>query len=228
MKRLGVIGGLGPETGCTFCLNVNNKVIKKTRIQPDIFMQNVPIPESILQKLAHGSKPEEILALLSQSVTKLNIIGSDIIAIPCNTVHSFIDQLRFISKVPIISIIEEVAKECVNKGSKVIGLMASTTSIREKLHSIELHKKNIMTIVPREDQQEIISKTIVKIITNKITKKDKEKLIEIIDDLRNRGADTIMLACTDLRIVISDSDTDIPIIDSTSVLENAAAQAIME
>tara|TARA_Y100000310_G_scaffold124700_1_gene123373 strand:- start:1950 stop:2636 length:687 start_codon:yes stop_codon:yes gene_type:complete len=228
MKQLGVIGGLGPETGCTFCLTINNKVIAKTRIQPNIVMENVPIPETVLHRLAKGEKPMEVLALLSKSITRLNIIGSDIIAIPCNTVHVFIDQLRSISKIPIISIIEESAKECQRIGSKRVFVLASTTSIKEKLHANELLKRKINFIVPNDKQQKKLSEIIVSIVTNRVTHKDKTELISIMKDAKNRGADSIMLACTDLRTIISGSEIDIPIIETTSVLEDSVAQAIME
>jgi len=228
MKQLGVIGGLGPETGCMFCLNVNNKVIEKTQIQPDIIMENVPMPESVLQKLANGEKPSEVLALLSKSVTRLNIVGSDIIVIPCNTVHIFIDQLRSISKIPILSIIEEAAKECQKIGSKKVAIMASTTSIKENLHSKELEKRDIGCITPNIKQQEKISEIIVKIVTNGVTNQDKIDLVSIMNDVKNRGADSIMLACTDIRTIISESDIDIPVIETTSVLENSTAKVILE
>jgi aspartate racemase len=228
MKRLGIVGGLGPETGCMFFLNINNHVIKERNIQPDIIMENVPMPESVLKELAHGKKPAEVLALLSRSVTRLNIIGSEIIAIPCNTVHTFIDQLRFISKIPILSIIEEAAKECKRKGVKNIGIVGSTTSIKENLHSIELSKRNINCIIPTIEQQEKISEIIVKTVMNQVKKNDKIELITILKDIKNRGADSILLACTDLRTIISSSDIDIPIFETTSILEKAAAQAIMK
>ena len=228
MRRLGIVGGLGPETGCQFFLNINNQVIKKTKIQPDIVMENVPMPECVLQELAHGKKPGEVLALLCQSVTRLNIMGSKIIAIPCNTVHVFIDQLRFISKVPILSIIEEAAKECEIRGAKNVGIIGSTTSIKENLHSRELSKRNISCTIPTSKQQEKISEIIVRIVTNQVTKNDKKELIIILQDVKNRGADSILLACTDLRTIISQSDIDLPIFETTSILENAAAQAIMK
>jgi aspartate racemase len=228
MKQLGVIGGLGPATGCMFCVNVNNKVIAKTHLQPDIVMENVPMPQSVLQKLAHGEHPAEVLALLSKSVTRLNMVGSDIIAIPCNTVHIFIDQLRSISKVPILSIIEEAAKECQRMGSKKVAIIASTTSINGNLHAKELQKRNIDCMIPTQEQQEKISDIIVSIVTNKVTHQDKMDLISIMHEVKHRGADSIMLACTDLRTIISAADIDIPVMETTAVLENSAVEAILE
>jgi aspartate racemase len=226
--KLGIVGGRRPETSCMFCLNVNNKVIEKTNIQPSIIMENVPMPESTLNRLAHGEKPQLVLDLLLKSVNTLNSINSDVIAIPCNTVHVFIDQLRAISKVPIISIIEESAKECENKNFKKVGLIASTTSIKEGLHSKELEKRNIGFIIPTNNQQKTISKIIVKIIRNAVEKSDVMFIRSIISDLKDKGADSIMLACTDIRTIISEKDVSLPIVETTTALENSVAKLLIE
>jgi aspartate racemase len=227
MTRLGIIGGIGPETSCMFCLNVNNKVIRETNVQPSMIMENVPMPESTLNKLAHGEKPQLVLELLSQSVNTLNSIKSDVIAIPCNTVHVFIDQLRAISKVPIVSIIEESAKECEKRNFKRVGLISSTTSVREGLHSKELEKRNISCLIPTDKQQDKISEIIVKIIRNVKEENDVIKIRSIISDLKSKGADSIMLACTDIRTIISEADTSLPIVETTTVLENAVVRLLV-
>jgi aspartate racemase len=228
MTRLGIIGGIGPETSCMFCLNVNNKVIEKTNVQPSIIMENIPMPESTLNKLAHGEKPQLVLELLSKSVSTLNSINSDVIAIPCNTVHVFIDQLRAISNVPIVSIIEESAKECEKRDFKRVGLISSTTSVKEGLHSKELEKRNISCIFPTESQQDEISKIIVKIIRNVVKENDVRFIRSIISDLKDKGADSIMLACTDIRTIISEKDTPLPIVETTTALENAMVKLLVK
>jgi len=227
MKRLGIVGGLGPETSCQFFLNVNNKIIKETRIQPEMIMENVPMSEVILEDLAHGKKPSLVFNLLKESVIRLNKIHSDIIVIPCNTVHIFINQLRIISRAPILSIIEESAKECVHQNFKKIGVLASTTSIKERLHLDELRKFGIQGLIPTVNQQEEISQIIIRLVTNKVGVNDKDYLNFIIKDLQHRGADSILLACTDLRMIISPLDVDLPIVETTTVLENAVVKLFL-
>ena len=127
MKRLGIVGGLGPVTSSQFFVNVNNAVIVQTKVQPDILMENVPMPEALLQRLACGEMPEAVFTLLSNAVIRLQNSGCELIVIPCNTVHVFIDRLRQISFVPILSIVEELVAECSQNGFSAVGLLASTT-----------------------------------------------------------------------------------------------------
>jgi len=228
MKQLGIVGGLGPETGCRFFLNVNNKVIRKTNLQPNLLMENVPMPESALRKLAFGKKPKIVKELLIQSIKRLNHSGADLIAIPCNTVHVFIDQLRDFSKAPIVSIIEESAKECARRGFKKVGLIGSTTSVKESLHITELKKRNISWVIPTKKQQQKISGIIVNIVTNRTKERDKENIKTIINELKNRGADSVLLACTDIRTIILEDDLELPMIETTSVLEDVIAKKLAD
>ena len=190
-------------------------------------MENVPMPESVLLRLASGEKALDALALLSQSVTRLNLSGCEIICIPCNTVHVFIDELRRISKAPIVSIIEESVKECKKRQFKKIGLLGSTTTIKNKLHAKELQKIGIKVVLPTNLQQKEINKIIFKIVTARTDINDIKKLQSIIHCLKINGADSILLACTDLRTIIFQKDIDLPVIDTTTALEDAIVQELL-
>ncbi|MBT4824423.1 aspartate/glutamate racemase family protein [Candidatus Woesearchaeota archaeon] len=203
-KRLGIIGGLGPETGFKFCLNINNKFKEITNTQPDITLENLPISAKAENDIIHGKVGEEHLALLKTAVERLNKIHNkvDLISVPCNTVHVFIDELRKISQIPILSIIEECAKVCKEQKIKKIGILASTKTVNEKLHEKELKKENIELIIPIEQHQKNINKIIIKAINNKTTSKDKEILINHANRLVNEGAQAIVLGCTELPMLI--------------------------
>ena len=82
MKRIGIVGGLGPLTSSQFFVNVNNAVIAQTKVQPNILMENVPMPEALLQRLACGEMPEAVFTLLSNAVIRLQNSGCELIVIP--------------------------------------------------------------------------------------------------------------------------------------------------
>lgn len=226
-KILGIVGGLGPETSCSFCLNVNNEVKKIHDAQPQIIMENVPISDRALDIIAHGGFSAEVLGLLVDSVKRLNLAEVDFIVIACNTVHVFINDLRRISDVPILSIIEQTAKECKNKSFKKVGILGSTTTIKEKLYSLELEKNSIETVIPNKDDQQFVSDCILRIISGCSTAEDKERMKKIIVQLQTEGAEAVILGCTDLCLIISPEDVTLPVINSTSVLEKAAVEYLM-
>jgi len=78
-KRLGIVGGLGAETSCSFCLEINNILREKTGCQPDIVMENVAVPLDIESKMINGELCREMLGLLKKAVIRLNKAGADVI-----------------------------------------------------------------------------------------------------------------------------------------------------
>ncbi len=227
-KTLGIIGGLGTETSCSFCLNVNNSVRKIGQAQPRILMENVPISDKALQTIARGGFSAEALGILVDSVKRLNRAKVDLIIIPCNTVHGCINDLRRISDVPILSIIEETAQECKNKSFKKVGVMGSSTTIKEELYVTELRKQSIEIIIPNKEDQQFVSECIIRIINQNILPEDKQKMIEIIEKMKEKGVESIILGCTDLFLIITPEDVTLPLINSTAVLENSVIKWFLQ
>lgn len=226
-KILGVIGGLGPETGCKFCLNVNRKFKPLTKRQPHILLDNLPISQEAEERLINGGLSQEHLNLLLESVKRLNRLETDLIVIACNTVHIFIDELRKESTVPILSIIEETAKKCKDMGLKKVGILGSTKTIKSGLHTNELKKCNIESITPDQPDQQFVSECILRIINNQIKDDDKIKMVKIIEKLEKEGARGIILGCTELPLLISDQDAKIPIINTTEILEDSSVNNLI-
>lgn len=218
---LGVIGGLGPETGCRFCLQVNDRVKQLTRRQPHIVLDNLPISQVAEKCLINGRFSSEHLELLKESVKRLNNIQADVIVITCNTVHVFIDELRDESEKPILSIIEETAKKCNEMSITKVGLLASTKTVLSGLYLNELKKFKIELTTPNKEDQEFISKCILRIINHQVRGSDSKEIIRIIETMKKEGAEGMILGCTDLPLLVPTTDVNVPIINTIKVLEDS-------
>src|SRR3989338_4254960 len=226
-KTLGIVGGLGTETSCSFCFNVNRQVKDISPGQQHIIMDNVPVPKEVERAIAHGEHSPEMFFLLKSSVRRLDKSGAHLIVIPCNTVHVFIDELRQQSTVPLLSIIEETTKECVKHGFQKVGLLASSTTVRQKLYNEKLRENGIELLIPDEQQQDFLSECIIKILNSHLEKEDKQKIIEILERLQESGAEAIILGCTDLFLAVKPEDVTLPLINSTAVLENSVIEWLL-
>lgn len=224
---LGVIGGLGSETGCRFCLNVNNQFKLLTKRQPHILLDNLPISQEAERRLITGGPSEEHLDLLMESVQRFNELDAEVIVIACNTVHVFIDKLRKMSTTPILSIIEETAKKCHELHLAKVGLLGSTKTVQSGIHSKELKKLDIEVVIPNEADQHFVSECIIRIINNQGSDDDRKIIVEIIRKLEKEGATGIILGCTDLPLLLSGQDANIPIISTMRVLEDSAIKHLV-
>ncbi|MBT3406048.1 amino acid racemase [Candidatus Woesearchaeota archaeon] len=224
--RIGIIGGIGSETSCTFCLNLNNEIRKITNTQPSIVLENLPISAEAERKIINGQVTNEHLQLIKEAIIRLNKINVELIVIPCNTVHTFIKDLRSTSTCQILSIIEETTKQIASKKVRKVGILASTKTINEKLYATQLNTENIELVLPKE--QEKISKIILRILNNTNNHKDKDFMNEKIRELKKDGAEAVIIGCTDLSKKLNQEDHQIPLIHALSALQEATITRITQ
>ncbi len=227
-KTVGIIGGLGPVTSCNFCLNLNRIVKTETKRQPHLFLDNLPISCKAEEEIIKGGSSKEHFTLIKKAVERFNLLKVDFIAIPCNTVHIFLEKLRKDSLVPILSIPEECAKKCKELNFHKVGLLGSTKTVKQKLHEKELQKKKIQIILPNKKNQQFIDNCIIRIINNKCFSSDKQNLLQIAQQLQNKGAEAIILGCTDLPLLLSKKDMKISLINTLEVLEEKVVSFLVK
>jgi len=214
---------LGPETTSEFYLNLIKKSRKYCSAYPSILIDNISFPFCLEKEIISDSRNEEkLLPILKESMLRLNRAGADLIAIPCNTVHIFIEELRRVSHAPIISIIDETVKYAKQRNYKKLGLLATTKTIQYKLYQKPLVENGIKVILPREQKK--ISEIIVRILRNSTEKSDKIFLNNIIKKLEQNGCEAVVLGCTDLQLLLKQEKYSIELLDTLEIL----AQSVFE
>ncbi len=229
MRTVGVIGGLGPETTSEFYLKIINLCRKQNKIHyPPILIYSVPVPFKVEQDIVEmGKNEEKMLPVLIDGVKKLKQSKVDFIVIPCNTVHSFIDNLRKIISTPILSIIEETSKKCKTKGYQKVGILSTKKTIEKKLYDKELERFNIELLTPTVQEQKNVSEIIFRILSGKKSKDDKEQLLQVVKGLEKKGAEAIILGCTDLQLLLSQKDSKIKFLDTVEIFAKATVNEIL-
>ena len=118
--------------------------------------------------------------------------------------------------------LDETVKEVFKNKIKTIGILATTTTIEQKLYQKALSEKNINFVLPNKTDQKMISATIAQLLKTGVNKKFKLFLQKVIIDLKNNGAQGIILGCSDLPLLISQSETEIKLFDTTEILANVS------
>ncbi len=181
---------------------------------PEIIICNLPVPDVV-----EGIKqPDKILKVLEKGIKTLERAGVDFIVVPCNTINYFYEDMVKMTKIPIYNIIEETAK--IIKYNK-IGLLATETTIRTKLYKKSLDKYNVKLLLPNKNLRKLTNKIILNILEGKKYRKDKQVLLDIIKELKKYGAEAIVLGCTELPLIIKQSDTILPLFDTIKILADS-------
>lgn len=225
LKTCGIVGGMGPEATALFYMKVI-KQFKNTKGYPPVLIYSVPelfqVANSFLKLNQEGHQLQELVIQGIQMVHN----KVDFCVIPCNTAHIYIKEIREVSKVPVFSIVEETYTHLRMCNRKRVGIVATTATIQSQLYTRPFYENNIIPILPLTCQQVTIAEIIVRIVKGQVKKTDQATLVTIIESLQQRGAECVLLACTDLPILVSQRDTNIPLIDTMDILAQVAANVI--
>ena len=214
-KTVGIIGGMGP--GATALLF--QKIIDHTDAKMDaehihILIDNRPsIPDRTAAILNRDDTP---VRKICESGKRLEEMGAELIAIPCNTSHYFYPYIQENLDVPVINMLEETAKECKKLGFASVGVLATTGTKKTGIYEQALSAQGLQTIYPDEAGQEVLMSIIYdyvkagKPVTGEIFK-------EQLEDMESKGAQAFVLGCTELPIVFSDGDMGRKFIDSLDI-----------
>lgn len=223
MKRLGVIGGLGPLASSRFyelILTMTDAARDQDHIE--ILLYNKPtIPDRT--DFILGRSLENPVTMLSEVGASLVRSGVDYIALPCITGHYFYDQLASNIHVPIIHMIKETVKHCKMNGVSSVGIMATEGTIYSKLFQQEFERCGIATVVPSKAMQEYVSCLIYNNIKASRSP-DMDKFSSVEKELKKKGAEVIILGCTELSLIKKDCNIGAGFLD---VLEVLAMQSIL-
>ena len=225
-KVIGILGGMGPEATAYLYMSIirilQSKGDKYDSDFPKIIIYSLPLPD-IVEKI----KSEKfIVSMLIDGVKKLEFVGSSFIAIACNSVFFYIKQMQNAVSIPIINVMEETAKEVSEKDYKKVGLLGTKLTIKQKLFDNALGKYGIKIIYPNEKQQEKITKIIINILSGKKLKSDTLQLNLIIKYLQNKGAESIILGCTELPLILSQENIDIELFNTTKIIAKEVVEKL--
>jgi aspartate racemase len=216
-KRIGILGGMGPEATAKLYLKIirifqNNYGAKYDSDYPEIMIYNLPLPD-VVEKVDQSSKIKDMLV---KGVQKLESLGVDFIAIPCNTVNYFLPEMRDNVSVPILSILEETAKEVNKFGLKKVAVLGTEMTISTGIYQNVLPSINL--IVPKLEQQQEITGVILNILSGKKFNTDLQRIQTIIQEFKIDGAEKVILGCTELPLLIKKNNATI---DTIEVLAKA-------
>lgn len=220
MKTLGILGGVGPETTSKIYLSVIRHIRKNGGEKyPPIMIYNLPFPFAIENEvIAQGINSEKMIPYLVSGAKILEKSGVDFGILPCNTLHKYIGEIRSAVKFPFLSIVEETVLTLKNMKVKSAGILATQTTIDSRIYEVGLRNSGIDLIYPSCDEQATINNIIINLLKGTKSESQKEKIETVCSSLHKRGADVILLACTDLQLITSNMQVEAPIVDTTEIL----------
>ena len=224
LKTIGLIGGMSWESTVTYYKIINETVKEKLGglHSAKCILYSIDFQE--IEECQANGNWEKSGEILGEAANNLDKAGADFIVICTNTMHKVINQIKEKISIPILHIAEMTAEKILEKGLKNIALLGTKYTMEQDFYKSKLIEKEINVIIPDKNDIEIINKVIYdELCLGIINSNSKKKFLEIVDKLRNKGAEGIILGCTEIGLLIKNEDTDVPLFDTAIIHAEQAA-----
>jgi len=224
-RIVGVLGGMGPLATADFYA----KLVRLTPARADqdhlrvVIDSNPKIPDRTAALTGEGPDPTPALVATARALVRA---GAELIAIPCNSAHAFLSAVRQGVTVPVLDMVDEVAAAvaALDPAPRAIGLLAASGTLRAGLYQRALAARRIGLVEPTPDEQEAVMAVIRAVKTGDLAPGVRERARESAGKLIERGAEALVLGCTELPLVLGSQDVPVPVFDSTAILAAAAVR----
>lgn len=224
LKTIGLIGGMSWESTVTYYKIINETIKEKLGglHSAKCILYSVDFQE--IEECQANGNWEKSGEILGEAANNLEKAGADFIVICTNTMHKVVNQIKEKISIPILHIAEMTAEKILEKGLKNIALLGTKYTMEQDFYKSKLIEKGINVIIPDKNDIEIINKVIyAELCLGIINSNSKKKFLEIVDKLRNKGAEGIILGCTEIGLLIKNEDTDVPLFDTAIIHAEQAA-----
>ena len=218
---IGIIGGMSPESTATYYQHIVRRHENEfhDHSYPRIVIVSVSFQKYITWQ--HEGNWNQITRELGIEFQKLAAAGADFAILATNTMHKVLPAIR--SPIPVLSILDAVTKYAQRTGIKSIGLTGTQFTMSDGFYAEGLERHGLSVLMPTPVQQEIIHRIIYgELIFGKINPDSIERFYQIAQDLSGKGADSILLACTELELLTRGGAAGIRFTDSTRIHADAA------
>ena len=228
MKTIGLIGGTGWVSTVEYYRQLNEKI--------NLHLGGLNFASCILHSLNYGeidvfnrtNDHEGIYKKLHLAAQGLILSGAEGIALCANTMHRYAETLSSELQIPLIHIAEATSKKASSLGLKKIGLVGTKPTMEEEFYKQKFINLGITVIVPGKDEREYIHHIINhELIKSIFLPETKQKLISIFDSLHESGAEAFVLGCTEIPLLIRQSDYNLPLLNTLDLHTDAIVEFML-
>lgn len=219
MKTIGLLGGMSWESTAEYYRLINTKI--KEHLgglhSAKLVLYSIDFAEiEILQQQGNWQKAGQLLTDAAQTIEKA---GAEFLLICTNTMHIVADTIAKNIHIPIIHIADATGDALVNQGIKQVGLLGTAFTMEKDFYKNRLiNQYGLQVITPDSTDREKVHNIIYdELCAGIINQSSKETYLSTIDKLVENGAQAIILGCTEIGMLIKQSDTSIPLFDTTLI-----------
>jgi aspartate racemase len=226
MKTIGMIGGMSWESSLEYYRIINEEV--KERLgdlhSAKTLMYSVDFAE--IELLQREGRWQEATRAMIEAARAVAAGGADFLIICTNTMHKMANEVQQSIAIPLLHIADATADVIKARGLQRIGLLGTRFTMEQDFYRGRLVEKYALDVlVPQEADREIVHRVIYdELVLGRIEPASKAEYLRIIANLAQAGADGIILGCTEIGLLVSQTDCSLPLFDTTRIHALAAVE----
>jgi aspartate racemase len=229
MKTLGIVGGIGPESTVDYYCSLIQMWREQTKdgSAPAILLNSIDLKKML--DLIAAKALSEVTAYLSGEMQRLARAGADVGLFAANTPHIVFGELQRRSPIPLISIVEATREAAEELGLRRLGLFGIRFTMQGRFYQDVFSKAGIALVVPEENEQAYIhDKYMNELVKGVLLPETRERLLAIVDRMaKQEDAQGIILAGTELPLILRAASCGIPFLDTTQIHVKAALRRLL-
>jgi len=228
MKTIGIIGGLAWPSTITYYHNINRSISEKLGPRHCAELILVQTDGDFVMQCAEDKEWDTITALLVSLAKKLEAGGADFIVIACNTVHKVVPAIENQTQLPILHIVDAVCARVREHGLHRVALLGTRTTMTDGFFTERLAQNQIETLLPSEDDQSMIHHALhTELAPGMFLPETRLRFSRVIERLVQRGAQAVILGCTEFGRLVKAEDCSVLLIDTVDVHSEMAVDMLL-
>jgi aspartate racemase len=224
MRVIGLIGGMSWESSAVYYRLVNQGVRARLGGQHNARSLLYTLDFAEVEAMQHEGRWEEAGGRLEDAARRLERGGADCVVLCTNTMHKLAGRIEAAVSVPLLHIVDATAEALVSRGFDRVGLLATAFTMEHEFYRGRLRERfGIEAIVPGDEDRRLVHRVIYDELCQGVVRPEsKAAYAGVMRELAGRGAQAIVLGCTEIMLLVGQADTPLPLFDTTALHAAAA------
>jgi len=228
MRTLGLLGGMSWESTLPYYRIVNERVRERLGGLHSAKLVLYSVDFAEIERLQHIGDWDEAGRQLANAAQALERAGAEALVICTNTMHRVLDAIEPTISIPVLHIADATARRIRKRGIAKVGLLGTRFTMEQTFYRGRMEENGIAVLTPDAAQRESVHRIIYdELCLGDIRDASRDRYREIMADLVARGAEGMILGCTEICLLVGGHDTNVPVFDTTRIhAEDAADWAL--
>lgn len=230
MKTVGLLGGMSWESTVPYYRTLNRVVGERLGGVHSARIVMVSVDFQEIEELQHAGRWEELGTILTREARRLEDAGADLLVLCTNTMHLVSPALEAALSIPLLHIADATAKRIRRDGLERVGLLGTRFTMEEEFYRGRLQREHgLEVVIPGGADREIVHGVIYdELVLGSIRSDSRREYRRIVEELVTRGAQGVILGCTEIGLLLGAEDASVPLYDTAVIHAEEAAERALE